>query len=292
MKAQKENDLTNWLSTYGMITADRILGKYQVHLSPEELKEALISPHSFYHRLLILPLKNVFNGIILSQASDYQVYAQKLFIDYLMSGESDRSAESPGAHTRETLENERQALLKLSDDFHECELDHGKLIALAQKSLMKSAHEWEKLLAQSVQQIAFEANFSNDIKPLLARTIRSLVIEPELVVDKKISIKEEAWVDIEKKLGQSLSQEAKEVFTVEIIKLLENSPNLETSLTNYGQKIDEMGARIRKWRTDFHDFILHVNELLQLLPEYHANKAKMEENQEALHFDASIGKND
>ena len=80
-----ENELSIWLSTYGLITAERILERYGIHLQHEDLLSAIKNPKNFYHQLLRIPLKNVFNGIILQQAQDYQSYGQKIFIDYLMS---------------------------------------------------------------------------------------------------------------------------------------------------------------------------------------------------------------
>ena len=83
-----DNELSQWFSTYGVITAERILGNYKINLAHTDLVGAIKSPFSFYHRLLQVPLKNVLNGIVLQQANDYHIYAQKLFIDYLLSGES------------------------------------------------------------------------------------------------------------------------------------------------------------------------------------------------------------
>ena len=117
-----------WFSTYGMITAERILGKYQIRLSHEELIAALKSPICFYHKLLSVPLKNVLNGIVLQQANDYHIYVQKLFIDYLLSGENSKGEESQGASTREALENERQQLVSLGDEFHKKEGEQPHLV--------------------------------------------------------------------------------------------------------------------------------------------------------------------
>src|SRR5580704_2455101 len=96
---QTADELSQWYSTYGVITAERILSTYQIALSQSDLLVAVKSPFSFYHQLLQVPLKNVLNGIVLQQANDYHVYAQKLFIDYLLSGESGKPPEAQGAQT-------------------------------------------------------------------------------------------------------------------------------------------------------------------------------------------------
>ena len=45
---QVENELSIWLSTYGLITAERILERFQIHLHHEDLLSAIKNPKSFY----------------------------------------------------------------------------------------------------------------------------------------------------------------------------------------------------------------------------------------------------
>ena len=92
-----EPDLSTWFSTYGILTAERVLERFNIRLRYDELLTAVKNPMSVYYMLLRVPIKNVFNGIILQQAHDYQVYAQKLFVDYGLSEETMQSEESPGA---------------------------------------------------------------------------------------------------------------------------------------------------------------------------------------------------
>ena len=119
---------SQWFSTYGVITAERILGTYHIILAQTDLLAGIKNPHSFYHQMVQIPLKNVLNGIILQQANDYHIYVQKLFIDYLLSGESAKSEESQGAHTRESLESERKQLVSLGEEFNKKQLAHDSLI--------------------------------------------------------------------------------------------------------------------------------------------------------------------
>lgn len=141
---QKENELSHWFSTYGLITAERILGKYSIVLPQETLLSAIKDPASFYHRILQVPLKNVLNGIVLQQAHDYHVYAQKLFIDYLLSGDSAADENSQGASTRERMEEERLNLITLGKEFHQQQLDQDSLIAASQAYLIKVTKEWNE----------------------------------------------------------------------------------------------------------------------------------------------------
>ena len=54
-------DLSTWFPTYGMLTSQRILERFGIHLSNEELSSATKDPESLYFQLLRIPLKNLFN---------------------------------------------------------------------------------------------------------------------------------------------------------------------------------------------------------------------------------------
>jgi hypothetical protein len=41
---KKENELSSWMSTYGLITAERILERYKIRLQHEELASAMKNP--------------------------------------------------------------------------------------------------------------------------------------------------------------------------------------------------------------------------------------------------------
>ncbi len=73
-----------WLSTYSLMTAKRIFDLLNIHLTDEDITLVLKTSNSLYYQLLQIPLKNVLNGIILEQAKDYQIFVQKIFIDYLI----------------------------------------------------------------------------------------------------------------------------------------------------------------------------------------------------------------
>lgn len=133
---QEQTDLSAWFSTYGLLTAERILARFNIHLSHDDLIREVKDPSSIYYLLLRVPLKNVFNGIILQQARDYQLYAQKLFVDYLLSGEDAKEADSLGGNTRDDLENQRLNLIELGAAFNKQEEEHQILIAESQASLI------------------------------------------------------------------------------------------------------------------------------------------------------------
>lgn len=135
-KAQIGQGYAAWYSTYGSLTAGRVLEYFNIRLSQDALIDALTNTASTYYNVLRVPMMNIFNGIILQQAYDYQVYAQKLLIDYRLSTEYAKDAESPGANTRDDLNEEYDALLAQTTAFHEQQLTHYRLISKTQEWLM------------------------------------------------------------------------------------------------------------------------------------------------------------
>ncbi|CDZ78282.1 hypothetical protein BN59_02592 [Legionella massiliensis] len=285
----ERNELSSWLSTYGLITAERILETYKIKLQPEEVYGSIKNPESIYHRLLKIPLKNVFNGIILQQAHDYQVYAQKMFIDYLMSGENSKPEESPGGYTREELENVRRILVGMSDDFQNSEAHHLQFIADSQKELMKLALEWQKKFIDVVNEISsiLKSRGFDKSKEVIRQVLNALLVYPE-----QLGLKGEVWARAEKVFGESLSSELRQVYIDQIKKLDGVDAEVDNFLVNYMGNANDIGGRMRQWRTDFYSIILRVTELINQLPEYHSDQAQLLENQEALHFDTNIGEKD
>ncbi len=133
---KEKTDWSTWFSTYGVLTSQRILERFGINLPHDELIRSIKNPSSIYFKLLHVPLKNVFNGIIFQQAHDYQIYAQKLFVDYLLSGEDAKAKDAPGAEARADVEQERIQLIELGDGFRQVEETHQILIAESQKQLI------------------------------------------------------------------------------------------------------------------------------------------------------------
>ncbi len=136
IEKQEQTDWSAWISTYGLLTSVRILERFNIHLPHDDLIRAVKNPLSIYCLMLRAPFKNIFNGIILQQAHDYQIYAQKLFIDYLLSGEDAKEAGTPGEMTREDLERQRMNLMEIGAGFYKQEEAHQILIAESQGGLI------------------------------------------------------------------------------------------------------------------------------------------------------------
>lgn len=284
-----ETDLSMWFSTYGLLTSSRILERFNIKLENDELLIAMKDPFNVYHKLLIIPLKNVFNGIILQQAHDYQVYAQKLFVDYLLSGESGKSEDSPGANTREDLEQARLRLVDVGESFNEQEIAHQHLIAESQAKLIKVARDLQnalKLAANKVGQLLLTQNIHKE-DDMVIRAIRSAMIhynDNELLKAGSLFWNKLAEV-LEISLDDNLQQKMSQVLDI----FRDPQEKIDQILNTYLEQTQDMGIGLRSYRTQFYDIILRVTEYLNLLPDYHMDLAKIEENRSSLYFDSHIG---
>lgn len=152
-----------------------------------------------HFQLLRIPLKNLFNGIILQQAHDYQVYAQKIFIDYLLSGEASKEATSPGANTREDLEQVRLQLITAGENFQQQESANQALIYQSQASLIKLTSTLNTLIDPRAdidgilstylgQTEIMEINlrsFRSQFYDIILRATELIKILPEYLIDKE-----------------------------------------------------------------------------------------------------------
>jgi hypothetical protein len=288
----EETVLNKWFSTYGMITTERILGKYQISLPSDKLLTALKTPHSFYHKLLIVPTKNVLNGIVFQQAHDYHVYAQKLFIDYLISGEHSKEEEAQGAASREDLENERKKLITLGEEFHEKEIEYYNLIADSQNLLMKASREFNAAFEKSITAVTSslkKAGYSEE-KAVIRGAITNTLIFCEL--NHSNSKEQGVSLFIEKLSGffkNPLKEEAKEQIRNDLFELVSTVIDFEEKVTSFINQTEEMSVEANSYRAQFYQAIIRAMELIKLLPEYKIDPLQDEINREALYFDKSIG---
>lgn len=135
-----ENEQMTLSSTYGILTAERIFARCDIHLTHDSLSSVMRNPRSVYFQILLVPFKNIINGIILQQAYDYQIYVQKIFVDYLISGrgnESEEGEEKPGANIRDDLEENRLKLIAEAERFDKHTFTHKILIHQTQAHLTK-----------------------------------------------------------------------------------------------------------------------------------------------------------
>lgn len=292
MNEKKATDEINqWFSTYGVITAERILGSYQIALPHTELLAAVKSTNSFYHQLLQVPLKNVLNGIILQQANDYHVYAQKLFIDYLLSGESGKPPESQGAHTRESIEEERKLLVTIGEEFHERQTTHDSLIASSQSVVIKIAKEWKAIMESAIKLVsATLKSFDLETKKSVVRgAVNHGLIYCDLSLEQTEKNKYAFVNKMNEILKLKLSEQLKEKLSHNLADLINFTVGFNSKIANFFERATDITQSALSYRTQFYDGILRVTELIKLLPEYKIDPVQDEINRESLYFDKSLG---
>ncbi len=291
MNDKIEMDLTTWSPTYGLLTAQRILGRFHIHLANDELHAAINHPLSVYYLLLRVPLKNVFNGIIFQQAQDYQTYAQKLFIDYLLSGESAKEETAPGANTREDLEVQRLKLTSLGDEFSQAEVDQYQLISDSQACLIELAGKLQAALAigaQKIGQILQSRQISSEEK-LIQPAIRTALINFDKADTHVLAASSPFWTVIADVLKVNLDNELREQLSSELSPLQDPRMEIEQALATFLEQTEMMGLAFRRFRASFYEIILKTTELINLLPDYVVDRKKDDENRSTLHFDSHIG---
>ena len=288
---KSENDLSNWFSTYGVITAERILGRYHINLTQIDLVAAVKSSFSFYHKVLQIPLRNVLNGIVLQQANDYHVYVQKLFIDYLLSGENSKDESSPGANTREALENERQQLLALGEEYHQREGEHNHLISSSQSFLIKISADFNKAFDKAITSIAqiFKKEGLTEDKNKIRKAINFALINCDLINPKLQSDPLLFVVKMSEDLKLSLNDDLKEKIVESISELTDIVLQFDEKTRAFRERTEDMTVFANGFRTQFYDTILRVIELIKILPEYKIDSEQDIINRESLYFDKSIG---
>lgn len=214
----QEQELLDLSSTYSILTADRILDRWGLKLTQDELAKVVKNPNSVYYQLLVVPFNNIINGIILQQTYDYQVYAQKLFVDYLISGSGNDNEESPGATVRADLEQSRLKLVSLSELFERDILTHKTLIGESQGHLndvMRSlrplldteqtAQAIEKSIApfrdRSLELAQGLRNYRSEFKTIILDVLRLIQLLPDYHVNEEQEEINRAALQFDDQLG-------------------------------------------------------------------------------------------
>ena len=286
-----EQDLSPWFSTYSVITAQRILGLFNINLNSSELTNAVKNPHNIYYQFLSVPTKNIFNGIILSQAQDYQVYAQKLFIDYLLSNETAKGEESQGFNTRENLEGEREVLVNLGNEFNDLEFKHQSLIAESQNSLISIAKKLKDVLNSAknlMQKILNEQGIIKDEK-IVFHALREAISNYEKLDNQMLSSSSIFWNKIIKELDVKLSDDQCAKFSNILLEFSKLRDEINITLTSFLERADDLEINFKSFRSQFYNVILRSTELLYLLPDYNIDIEKDQENRTSLYFDSKLG---
>ncbi len=278
-----DNTESLWLSTYGLLTAQRILERYHLSLEQDELLASLSNPLSIYAQLVRLPLKNIFNGLIRQQAHDYQVYAQKLFIDYLMSGQGNKEPDSPGANTRSDLENERTQLTDMGAGFNDQEFEQESLISESQVVCMKHAEAWRQSMQTVYQKITeLLKKEKAEVDPLVVQKAIRMTLCQDMLMSPV------HWDTFCDTIHLDRSKEIPSAIKKAVLAVSETREAIADVLLPYLERATDLGVMFRGYHTQFHDLILRVTELIKLLPDYQIDDQKEDEGLRSLDFDVGI----
>ena len=144
------------LSSYGFMTAEKILLKLTVRLTPKVLKLVIQEERTFYYHLLKLPAMIIFNGLVYDRAHDMQTLLQERMVDYLYSDEAQKTEEEPGHAYRAEMEDIRLKLVDFNNDFREfteeSELSERQILTY----LRDSALDWAELCDNTSETICQE----------------------------------------------------------------------------------------------------------------------------------------
>ena len=286
-----EPDLSTWFSTYGILTAERVLERFHIRLQYDELLTAVKNPMSVYYMLLRVPLKNLFNGIILQQAHDYQVYAQKLFVDYGLSEETMQSEESPGAATRESLAHTKKQLIEMNTAFRELEFSHQKLISESQRRLI----DVSKILQTSLQVVSktmeqtLRKNAISKTDEQIQQAVRAAMVYYNKRDAEMLSEGSSFWEKLAQVLDITTDAPLRQSLAKALTPFQDPRDEIEGILSTYLTQAEDLAIELRGFRIRFYELIIRATELLKLLPSYRPDLIKEAVNRESLQFDSLIG---
>lgn len=139
---KKAHPVNAWVSSYGIMTAIRLLKTYDLHLAPAQLLDILKQPHHFYKDLLEVPTSNLLNNLLLEQVYRYQLLLQKLFIDYLLNQYVTPNEDEMVDSLTADLNEERQSLIEKNEGLYLLEIKLQALIAESQSALIGLVSEY------------------------------------------------------------------------------------------------------------------------------------------------------
>lgn len=280
-------DESKWFSSYGMITANRIIDRYGIVLDNRDLLHALKFSECFFYKLIRLPLRNMLNDVIRQQVYDYVVYAQKLFVDYLLSGETTKPATSQGGYTREELEGVRQRLVTLCKEFQETEYKHFRLIAQSQRHIIQHTKHWQQNFIALTNELRKNENVSIGQKRLL-QLCGGVLCYVSLNADNQI-MKNTLKDLIKRYESVNISDSTQEVIIQLCQNQAEEAQSILSSLQSFSDQTETMYQQMRHYRKEITEIIIKANELIRVLPEYHLDNTQNEKNKEDLYFDSHLG---
>jgi hypothetical protein len=276
---------SEWFSTYGILTAQRILQSFYINLDKSELIAALNNKRSIYYQLLRVPLKHVYNGILKEHAHDYQVYAQKLQMDFYLSGQNDKPEDTPGADTREALLTLANQTMALGDEFNQFDLSFKKMIAASQHQLISLATRLQSAITSTSKQIkAVLVNEGNEINlAQIVIAMRQAIVDYQDESEQMIT-STSFWAHFQHHLKISMS--AEQLSSVQTIfkDFTTIRKSIDDVLSQYLIEANSMTESLKGYRASFRDTVIKSQELIQILPDYNLDVEQDQENLSHLNF--------
>lgn len=286
-KGLSDDDNQSWMSSYGIITAKRIVDKFGLTVDDRDVLLSLKSKSTFLFKLLRLPFRNMLNDVIRQQIYDYQVYAQKIFIDYLLSGETTKPETSPGGSSRETLEELRQRFVLKCKYFQDLEYKHFHLIANSQRRIILQSKKWQHHLVERILAFKSEFGLTCSKSALMKIVVGALCQVPEAGTQNLLQEAIQSLLTRHKIASISSSAEQG---LLEICKLqIADTQTMLTSLEEFDSAILEMYQNVRSLRTEMSAIIVEANRLIRLLPGCAVDAVANKKYQESINFDSHLG---
>lgn len=274
-------EVKQWLSTYGMMTAERILEKYQFNPGLKRLMPALKNPQSVYYQMMMIPVNNVLSGIVCEQAKSYQLYCQKIYIDYYVSGENSKPKDASGGQMRMHIEQLQEEFSSISDRFQRKENEYLEFIASSQADLIafgKRLNSALQALIQTASQCIGE-DATQAIKMTLAQ-VRGQQAFDEAYINEAVTLVESYSVA---NLDAPASEKLKEGFE-RFFKRFQENESFEHNLSRSKQYKPEF----KQFQVQFYEHISLISPVIDNLSDYYIDEKSKEENESTLSFDKDL----
>lgn len=280
-------DLDRVLSTYQWVTVGQILETYGIQLPGSYVVELIRTKTSFFYQLLKIPVINILNGIIIEQIITYQIFVQKLFVEYFVSGSADVE-ESMGADTRKHLEEARNRVLQLGKLVETQGLEREKFIIESQRKLSAWVKNFSALGVKFCKDLQVEITaISHEKATVSLNSFYHLFIDADGFV-----IQDAARIRFWQEIKVNVTSDLENVLSSNTDKVKEIEVDFTLILDSYYKMAIEARDKLNELRKDFYLAIATVQNLLNQLPGFQFDEAEDAKNRSQLMFDAKIGDDD
>jgi hypothetical protein len=280
----KEDEVESYLTTYQWVTVGQLLEGYGLKLSDTSVLLMLRKKTAFYFQLLRIPVMNVLNGIIIDQTKAYRIYVQKMFVEYLVSGQADVE-ETIGSETRAALEKARVHMLEIGSLFDESIKAHEALIIETQRTLI----QWSKQFKATLTTIgkAWMSEIHQQTGLTLSITMPMLY---DLFVDADgFEASDAAWKRFESHYKQPFPSTLKNTLQTQFKQLNALQDQFKAFIAAHEDPVLQLQISLNQHRSQFYDEIIQVQNLLMLLPGFDLNPVYNTQERASLNFDTHIG---